>query len=194
MKKEETKQILTALREMYPNSFTNHTKEGSWLVLEMWHDILKNEDARLVRAALRKCVEENTTNFAPTIGQIRNKMLDMVQIKEMDAEEAWNIARGFWSSIPSDNAWEIEADWNKLPKAIKRIYSPADMVELGFRTSSKDVTTYEKPRFMKQWASVQEQERSKALGCDSISQLAIETHGYLLPEDKPKVAITHADS
>ena len=182
MTKEEVRNILTALRAMYPNSYTNYTMEGSQLVVDMWHSILKDEDVRLVQAAVRACVAENMTNFAPTIGEIRHKMLSLTGINSMDAEEAWKIARRFWSSIGSDNAVDIEEDWKKLPEKIRKIYSPADMVELGFRTSSKDISTFEKPKFMKQWASMQDQEQQKALSSKSISALAIETQGRLMIE------------
>ena len=155
MTPEETKQVLTYLKVQYPKNFEHlKTDEDARMYLAIWHDSFKNEDKRLVQAAVKKCVDENTTQYAPTIGQIRNKMVDLTHTGGMDAEEAWNMARRFWSSIPSDNAWEIEEDWRKLPESIRRIYSPADMVELGFRTNSHDITAYEKPRFLKQWAGI----------------------------------------
>ena len=184
MTKEEVRGILSALRAMYPNSYTNFTMEGSQLVIDMWHSILKDEDLRLVQAAIRACVANNSTNFAPTIGEIRQKMQELAGVGGTTAEQAWETARSFWSNIGSDNAWEIEEEWRQLPEEIRRIYTPADMVELGFHTSSRDITTFEKPKFMKRYEEIRQQKLSLDLQTKSITQLAYEQNGMLMLADK----------
>lgn len=182
MTQDEVKKLLVLLREYYPQSFAHHSAEGSQMILAIWNETFKEEDARLVQAATIKCIQENTTNFAPNIGQIRNKMIELTGIRPMGADEAWSIARGYWSSIGTDNPYELQSSWEKLPESIKAIYSPHDMVELGFRTSSHEVEAYEKPRFMKRWAEMEKKEQQKCLDCKSISKLAIETTGRLMIE------------
>jgi hypothetical protein len=184
MEKAETRAVLMGLAELYPSSFSKHTDEGTWFVLEMWHDILKDEDARLVKAAVRACVSDNDTNFAPPIGQIRAKMKELAGVGGTTAEQAWETARSFWSNIGSDNAWEIEEEWRQLPEEIRRIYTPADMVELGFHTSSRDITTFEKPKFMKRYEEIRQQKLSLDLQTKSITQLAYEQNGVLMLADK----------
>lgn len=183
MEKEDIRQIFTYLKVQYPHSYDHLSNdEEARMLLAIWHDILKDEDKKLVQAAVKKYVSENTTGFAPTIGQIRHIMVELTGIRPMSVDEAWSIARGYWSSIGTDNPYELQSSWEKLPESIKAIYSPHDMVELGFRTSSHEVEAYEKPRFMKRWAEMEKTERQKCLDCKSISKLAIETTGRLMIE------------
>lgn len=180
---DEMKKILAYLRVSYPKSFEHlKTLEDEEMYLNVWYDIFREEDARLVMAAVRKAVSDNFTGFAPPIGVIRNVMVDLTAAGSMPAEEAWKIARSFWSSIGSDDPREIRADWEQLPESIKRIYQPEDMVELGFRMSSHEVDAFEKPRFMKAWAEEEKRQRSSVLRLPSISRYALETTGRLMIE------------
>ena len=183
MTREELRQLLVLLKEYYPNSFSNHTAEGSQLFFSIWLETFKDEDARLVQAATLKCIQQNLTNFAPTIGQIRQMMKEIAGVKPMDADEAWKQVRHIWSNLASDNPSEISAEYDSLPQSVKRIYSPADLIELAFHTTSHDIEAYEKPRFMNMYKSIATQETDMLLTHKTITQVAIETKGYLMIGD-----------
>lgn len=183
MTKEEVKQILTYLKNQFPQSFAHlQTDADANMFVAIWHDILKDEDKRLVQAAVRRLVATNTTGFAPNIGMIRNEMKNVAGIKPLDADEAWKQVRRIWTNLSSDNPSEISAEYDALPKAVKRIYTPADLVELAFHTTSHDIEAFEKPRFMSAYKSISADEIDKQLEHKTITAIAIETKGRLLIE------------
>ncbi len=183
MTKEEVKQILTYLKNQFPQSFSHlQSDNDANMFVAIWHDILKDEDPKLVQAAVKRLVAENTSGFAPNIGMIRNKMKDIAGLKPLDADEAWKQVRLVWSRIASDRPDEIREEWEQLPSAVKRIYSPADLIELAFHTTSHDIEAFEKPRFMKTYQSISESELSQQLEHKTITALAIEAKGRLLIE------------
>lgn len=182
MTQEEVRNILTFLKETYPNSFTNHTAVGSQMMFQLWRETFKNEDTKLVQAAVFKSVQENRTSFVPPLGIIRDYMKEIAGIKPRDADEAWKEVRKIWSNLSSDNPSEISAEYDALPKAVKRIYSPADLVELAFHTTSHDIEAFEKPRFMNAYKSISVDEIDRQLEHKTITALAIETKGRLLIE------------
>lgn len=183
MTKDEVKQILTYLKNQFPQSFSHlQSDNDANMFVAIWHDILKDENPQLVQAAVKKLVAENTTGFAPNIGMIRNKMKDIAGLKPLDADEAWKQVRLVWSRIGSDRPDEIREEWEQLPSAVKRIYSPADLIELAFHTTSHDIEAFEKPRFMKTYQTISENELSQQLEHKTITALAIETKGRLLIE------------
>lgn len=183
MTKEEVKQILSYLKNQFPQSFSHlQSDNDANMFVAIWHDILKDEDPKLVQAAVKKLVAENTTGFAPNIGMIRSKMKDIAGLKPLDADEAWKQVRMVWSHIASDRPDEIREEWEQLPSAVKRIYSPADLIELAFHTTSHDIEAFEKPRFMKTYQSISENELSQQLEHKTITALAIEAKGRLLIE------------
>ena len=182
LKQEEVRNILTFLKETYPNSFTNHTAVGSQMMLQLWCETFKNEDAKLVQAAVFKAIQENRTSFVPPLGVIRDYMKEIAGIRPQDADEAWVQVRRIWSNLSSDNPSEIKAEYESLPKAVKRIYTPADLVELAFHTTSHDIEAFEKPRFMNAYKSIAVDEIDRQLEHKSITALAIETKGRLMIE------------
>lgn len=150
------------------------------MLLQLWYETFKNEDAKLVQSAVFKAIQDNKTSFVPPLGIIREYMKEISGVRVLDADEAWKMVRKVWSNIGSERPDEIREEWEQLPSAVKKIYSPADLVELAFHTTSHDIEAYEKPRFMKSYESIATQEVDRALLGKSISQLAIETSGTLM--------------
>lgn len=158
MNKEETQKILSLIYSVFPLNNTQSREEASFTI-ETWRSLFP-EPYEQVLPAVKHCLQNS--KFRPVPATIRE-----VMYKQSDtgtsAEEAWNTARSFWSNIGSDNAWEIEEEWRQLPEEIRRIYTSADMVELGFHTSSKDITAFEKPRFIARYNEIMAEKKQKAI-------------------------------
>ena len=65
--------ILTLIQSEYPNSFSNMDDRMMFLKKQLWQSEFQNDDLNLVYAAVRLLMKENR-EFAPNIGQIREKM------------------------------------------------------------------------------------------------------------------------
>lgn len=183
MTKEEIRELLVLLRELYPQSFVHHTAEGTQLIFQVWCETFKNENAKLVHAAVMKLIQNNKTNFAPTIGEIRETMYDLAGIRIMTAEEVWATARQFWCNLGTRSAMEIEPRYKKLPEEVKRAFSIADMIQHADMDSNA-VSQYEKPRFMKEYKNIEAQHKAKMMN-GSITSNALTFNGKLMiGEDK----------
>jgi hypothetical protein len=172
---DEIRGVLSFLADYYPNSFTNTTARGSEMMLKVWGRAFAAEDARLVNEAVMQCVLESKDNFAPQIGVIREKMIEIAGIKGNEPEEAWESARRTWCSLYSDDHSEVRKVWEQMDPIVKKIYSPHDLISLAFYTPSKDITQYERPRFLKAYKELSEQAfTTLLLKAPSISAVAIE--------------------
>jgi hypothetical protein len=181
--KEEVRQLLVLLRELYPQSFVHHTAEGSQMIFQVWFETFKDENAKLVHAAVMKLIQNNKTAFAPTIGEIREAMYDLAGIRIMTADEVWNTARKFWCNLGTRSAAEIEPRYKKLPEEVKRTFSISDMIQYADMNTT-DVLQYEKPRFMKEYKNIEAQHKVKMLS-GSITGNALTFNGKLMiGEDK----------
>lgn len=181
MTQDEVRKLLVLLKEYYPNSFVHHTAEGSKLIFSVWMETFKDEDNRLVQAAVLRLIQENTTNFAPTIGQIREKMLELTGIRLMEAETVWNTARKFWCNLGTRIPSEIEPRYKELPDEVKAMFSIDDMIHYADMNTA-DVIQYEKPRFMKEYRNIEAQRKANML-TGSISKAALTYTGYLMIGD-----------
>lgn len=183
MTKEEVRQLLVLLRELYPQSFVHHTAEGSQMIFQVWFETFKDENAKLVHAAVMKLIQNNKTAFAPTIGEIREVMYDLAGIRIMTADEVWNTARRFWCNLGTRSAAEIEPRYKKLPEEVKRAFTISDMIQYADMNTT-DVLQYEKPRFMKEYKNIESQHKAKMLS-GSITGNALTFNGKLMiGEDK----------
>jgi hypothetical protein len=181
--KEEVRQLLVLLRELYPQSFVHHTAEGSQMIFQVWFETFKDENAKLVHAAVMKLIQNNKTAFAPTIGEIREAMYDLAGIRIMTADEVWNTARKFWCNLGTRSAAEIEPRYKKLPEEVKRAFTISDMIQYADMNTT-DVLQYEKPRFMKEYKNIEAQHKAKMLS-GSVTGNALTFNGKLMiGEDK----------
>jgi hypothetical protein len=181
--KEEVRQLLVLLRELYPQSFVHHTAEGSQMIFQVWFETFKDENAKLVHAAVMKLIQNNKTAFAPTIGEIREAMYDLAGIRIMTADEVWNTARQFWKNLGTRSAMEIEPRYKKLPEEVRKAFSISDMIQHADMDSNY-VSQYEQPRFMKEYKNIEAQHKVKMLS-GSITGNALTFNGKLMiGEDK----------
>ena len=175
MTEQEIKETLGLLRRFYPQSFTNNTAEDSNAFVLVWKDAYGKEDGRLVKRAVLQCIQESESNFIPPMGTIRKKMIEIAGLKPSPAEEAWESARRTWCSLYSDDPSEVRKVWEQMDPIVKKIYSPHDLISLAFYTPSKDITQYERPRFLKAYKELSEQAfTTLLLKAPSISAVAIE--------------------
>lgn len=178
MTQDEVRKLLVLLKEYYPNSFIHHTAEGSKLIYSVWLETFKDEDNKLVQTAVLKLIQENTTNFAPTIGQIREKMLELTGIRIMTADEVWDRARRFWCNLGTRIPAEIAPEYKKLPLEVQKMFSIDDMIHYADMQTA-DVIQYEKPRFMKEYRNIEAQSKATML-TGSISKTALTYTGHLM--------------
>lgn len=188
MTDSEIREVLTVIRNFYPQSFVNHTAESSNVLLSVWRHAFAKEDGRLVKEAVIRCIEESESSFMPPIGTVRKKMIEISGIvgdPTLSAAEAWETARRTWRSLESDNPRAIKPTWEKLDEITKRIYSPEDLVTLAFRTDPTQINNFEKPRFLKAYREMSEENLNRVLlTAPSITEVALAARSCPLLEDK----------
>lgn len=115
-----------------------------------------------------------TSEYRPTPAAIRKEMYNRENSDKPDANEAWEIARKCWKALEDDSAQEAERLYATLPKDVQRALGSANtLTEYGFRMTTTELEQYEKPRFLKAYDTVLEQNRndSLAIGLKSRVQL-----------------------
>ena len=110
------KMLLTLLQSEYPGSFVNLDDRLMKLKTELWEKEFANDDLNLVYAAIRAYMK-SPQNFAPTIGQIREKM-DLLTGKaqeSMSEQAAWALV----SKACSNGIYGYREEFAKLPPDVQ---------------------------------------------------------------------------
>lgn len=164
---DETKMILGILKTAYPNFYKEMSKQEMLNVVDLWADMFKNDNSKLVTVAVKELI--NSFQYPPTIADIKNKIYNLTN-EEKTPSELWDrlqkaISRGIYHS---------EEEFEKLPDEVKEfIRSPKQLKELAMMDSDV-VHSVTKGQFFKQIEVIQKRkEEDKKMLPESKELLAV---------------------
>lgn len=117
MNKQETKQILTILKVNYPQSFKNWDREQSQMYLDLWSEAFKDDDVNIVINAVKTIIYSDTREFAPNIGQVKDKIFSLTHEYEMTEYEAWGLVK----KALKNSGYHAREEFDKLPQVVQRL-------------------------------------------------------------------------
>ncbi|WP_196029343.1 replicative helicase loader/inhibitor [Longicatena caecimuris] len=129
---EDTKKILTILKINYPHSFRGWKKEQGCDFLDLWAEAFKDDPVEIVVAAVKAIIYSDTREFAPNIGQVKDKMFKLSNPVQIDADEAWNMV----SKALRNGIYGSEEEFAKLPPEVQvGVGSPSQLREWAMMDS-----------------------------------------------------------
>lgn len=112
---EETRKILTVLKTNYPQSFRGWDKDQSHAFLDLWAEAFKDDPVEIVIAAVKAIIYSDTREFAPNIGQVKDKMYKLSNTVQIDADQAWSMV----SKALRNGIYGAEEEFAKLPPEVQ---------------------------------------------------------------------------
>ena len=120
MTREETVKIIRIMVDSYPNYKPNNISE----TVDVWQMMLSDYDYNLVAMALKAYILSDTIGFAPSIGQIVDKIQAISKPQELSEMEAWDMVR----IALRNSGYNAEEEFNKLPLIVqKAVSSPSQL-------------------------------------------------------------------
>lgn len=112
---EETRSILTVLKINYPQSFKNWEWEQGEAFLNLWSEAFKDDPVQMVAMAVKAIIYSDTREFAPNIGQVKDRMVKLSNSMTLDADQAWAMV---YKAL-SNSIYNAESEFNKLPSEVR---------------------------------------------------------------------------
>lgn len=126
MNKKETSKIIAVLMASYPNFLNNKGTDDIQATINVWNDMLTDYSYQEVSLAIKACITQGRSGFAPSIGQVIDKILSFRnQGNEMTEQEAWNHV----SKAIRNSAYHATEEYEKLPEPVKQIVTPSQLRE-----------------------------------------------------------------
>lgn len=125
MTRDETIKILMIIQAAYPN----YKPPDKTVAVNVWSEMLSDIPYEQVSIAVKAYIQTDTSGFAPSIGNIREKV-QFIFSEEDDLNEsaAWAIV---WRAI-CNSGYHAEEEYNKLPSIVQRaVGSPRQLREWG---------------------------------------------------------------
>ena len=150
MTRKETIQVLGILKTAYPYFYKNLSIEDNYdetmRVIDLWHEMLKDEDSDTVKLALKSLIA-SCADYPPNIGHLMKKIDEF-----KESLVGYESDESLWLKLKSaarNGIYDSIKEFEKLPECIKNyLGNHAALIEFGNMQESA-FDTYEKNRFMK---------------------------------------------
>lgn len=175
---EETRQILSIIKGAYPQTFKSFDDEQAQMLLDIWYEVFKNTPAILVIKAVKNIIAHDVREFAPNPGIVNNRIKELItDTPESAAETAWKQLKTAARSVRryegycAEDAEHNRKVYENLPDLLRTLYTMSDIYRLA-DMPSKDLESYEKPRFLKTYSAVRETEVKTAMSTGNFGAIA----------------------
>lgn len=167
MTTENVKSILALLMANYSNFLKNVEKQSvdMELITKTWNTQFKSYTLDEVFNAIMSIMANDTSNFAPSIGRIKDELNKKYKDSVMPSEEAWSIVLNKASCNPIKARANFEALPGNIKKAVKH---PKFLESLGNANISSQGTF--KKDFVKNYNEIIENDYQE-MNANSITRL-----------------------
>lgn len=162
---DQTKEILTHLQIEYPQSFSRLDYRQMQAKLQLWTEEFAQDDYRLVSAAVRVLIRSNR-EFAPNIGQIREKMYQLSNPDALTETEAWALV-----SKACRNSNRAKEEFAKLPPEVQEAVGSYEMLKTWGMMDEDEVESVIASNFMRSYRVHVKRKQEMALVPAEIKEL-----------------------
>lgn len=112
MKREETVKVIRIICDCYPNYKPNNLSE----TVDVWNMMLSDYTYEQISLALKAYILTDTNGFAPSIGQLVDRVNAFSQPQELNELEAWSLV---YKAI-RNSAYNSEYEFSMLPEVVRK--------------------------------------------------------------------------
>lgn len=184
MNKKETSQIIAVLMASYPNFLSNKTATDIQATINVWEEMLKDYSYQEVSIAIKLCIMQDKSGFAPSIGQVIDKIISFRnQGNELTEQEAWNLI----SKATRNSAYHATEEFEKLPADIQRIVGSPTQLREWSQMETGELQTVVASNLMRSYKAVASKRREfDALPNDVKTLIGNMSHKLLNIESEGK--------
>ena len=146
MTREETVKIIRIMVDSYPNYKPNDISE----TVDVWQMMLSDYDYNLVAMALKAYILSDTSGFAPSIGQLINKLHEVQSPQELNEMEAWLLV----GKALRNGTYGAVEEFNKLPPLVQKAVGSPDNLRNWAQTDSESIENVVQSNFMRTYRTV----------------------------------------
>lgn len=152
MTRDETIEILMVVQAAYPN-YKPHDKT---VTVNLWYEMLLDYSYQQVGAAVKAYIRTDKSGFAPSIGDIMDKIQMLFGDAQLDEVQAWGIV---WKAI-CNSGNHADEEFENLPEMIKKVVgSPGQLRQWALSNVDDKTISYWKSDFQRTYRTFQQRER-----------------------------------
>lgn len=141
MTREETKKIIRIICATYPNFKPNDLTE----TIDTWDFLLEEYTYQEISLALKAYIATSTSGFAPSIGQLIEKVRSISCGNELSEMEAWALV----SDALRNSSYHAEEEFAKLPESVQKAVGSPSLLRSWATTDERSIENVVQSNFMR---------------------------------------------
>lgn len=158
--------LLTMLQTEYPNSFVNMDDRMRKLKIELWEKEFANDDLNVVYAAIRTYMR-SPERFAPTIGQIREKMDMLTQPEQLSELAAWALV----SKACANGYYGYKEEYEKLPPGVQQAVGRPEQLKEWSQMDADTVQSVVASNFMRSYRTMKQRNKDLSMMPSEVREM-----------------------
>lgn len=184
MTKRDVVGIMALLQTAYPAYYAKQDNQQRMEAVNLWAELFADDDPGLVGAAVKTIIVSGGA-FPPSIGEIKNKMHDLMAPDEISETEAWAMV----SRACANGIYGYEAEFAKLPPTVQAaVGRPEQLREWGMM----DVETVQSvvaSNFMRGFKTAMRREKETAMIPESVKVLLDGVGARMMPPREDRAVL-----
>lgn len=113
----ETAKLMAVLETAYPLFYAKKTQQEREDAIKLWAEMFAEEPAEVVAMAVKALIKSRVSTYPPGIGEITEKIQQIMQPEEMTELEAWGLVL----RAVSNSNYNSGEEFQKLPPVLQRL-------------------------------------------------------------------------
>ena len=180
MTRDETIKILMVIQAAYPN----YKPQDKTVAVNVWTEMLSDIPYEQVIVAVKAYIQTNTSGFAPSVGDVREKVRDIfLKSDDLNETAAWSLVL----KAIRRSTYYSEEEFAKLPDTVQRVVaSPKQLREWATLedVDGKTITVIQS-NFQRTFRAEQQKERERNKISPDVLKLMRPLNNLQI-EDKPR--------
>lgn len=179
MTREETSKILKIIKASWPHSFAKMTVSEMADILNLWEVMFAEDDVGLVGLTVKTMIASADYSFAPTVGQIKARMMRLQETNGIGEADAWNMV----AKAVRNSGYEAAKEFNSLPDDVRRIVGSPNQLKDWSQMDSDTLHSVVASNFMRAYRARQASQREYKAIPESV-KTALHGMGMRLLEEE----------
>ena len=146
MTETEVRKLLAMTQAVYPN-YNPPSREAT---VNAWLMCLSEYDNKVVMAAFKAYITTDTSGFAPSIGQLLDKLHAIQNPQELNEMEAWSLV----SKALRNGYYGAVEEFNNLPPLVQKAVGSPDNLRNWSQTDTNSIENVVQSNFMRSYRLV----------------------------------------
>ena len=135
MNRKETVSVLALLRAAFPAFYREMDRRELEKIVDLWEDMFRPDDGRIVAAAVKALIAAKTDSFPPSVGAVKEKVRQITAPETSSEQEAWARI----SKALRNGTYGAEQEFAALPEELQRVVGGPEQLRAWAAMDEKSV-------------------------------------------------------